>query len=264
MSTAIAKLAPVIYGNGPHKAIVMNGWMGSASHWQTMLDAMDLSQVHIAVFEYRGYGTRRDDAGRFTFKEAAEDVIGLADKLRWDKFALIGQSMGGMAIQRVALTAPDRIEGILGLAPVSAAGSGMDATRLAMFEPAANDAAARNKIIQFSTGQRLTQAWSQSIAEDASDHLPEAMLGYLREWAVDGFVPEVEALSSRKIPVKVMVGEHDPSINLALAERTWHVHYPYADIEVIGNAAHYPMQEAPLAVAAKVQAWLLSLKTAKV
>jgi pimeloyl-ACP methyl ester carboxylesterase len=242
------------HGRGPHKAIVMNGWMGCAHHWQNMLDAVSGDEFEIAVFDYRGYGTRRDETGRYTFEEAAQDVLKLADELTWPRFDLIGHSMGGMAMQRVALAAPGRVAGLLGLAPVSAAGSRMDEKRLAVFEQAIGDVQARERIVQFSTGQRLSKTWSTGIAADSfRSHRPEAVAGYLRQWAVDGFAEQLEGLV---LPVKLMVGEHDPSITVDLVERTWRAHYPQAVVEVVGNAGHYPMQEAPLAVAAAVQQWL--------
>ncbi len=242
------------HGTGPRKAIVMGGWMGCAAHWQEFLGAIDAQAFEVAVFDYRGYGTRRGLAGAWTFHEAAGDVLQLADALGWSRFSLIGHSMGGMAMQRVALAAPARVERLLGIAAVSAAGSGMDASRVALFEQAVADAAIRSRIVDFSTGQRLSKAWCDRIAADSwQSHRPEAVAAYLREWAFDGFADEAGTL---RLPVKLLLGEHDPSITTALAERSWRLHHPQVEIETIGNAGHYPMQEAPIAVASSVQRWL--------
>lgn len=242
------------HGSGPCKAIVMNGWMGCADHWQGFLDAVDAQAFEIAVFDYRGYGTRRDVSGLCTFAEAAVDVLQLADALGWPRFSLIGHSMGGMAMQRVALAAPARIERLLGIAPVSAAGSRMDAPRFALFENAVGDVGIRSRIVDFSTGQRLAKAWCDRIAADSAQaHRPDALGAYLKEWAREGFAGE---LGTPTLPVKLLLGMHDPSITAELAERTWRVHYPQAEIEIVANAGHYPMQEAPVAVATSAQRWL--------
>jgi esterase len=164
--------------------------------------------------------------------------------------------MGGMAMQRVVLAAPARVERLLGIAPVSAAGSRMDATRVALFENAVDDAGTRARIVDFSTGQRLAKAWCERVAADSwRAHRPDALGAYLKEWALDGFAGE---LGSPTLPVKLLLGAHDPSITAELAERTWRVHYPQAEIEIVANAGHYPMQEAPIAVATSVQRWLAS------
>lgn len=39
----------------------------------------------------------------------AQDAIGLANYLKWDKFHVVGVSMGGMISQEIALGALDRI-----------------------------------------------------------------------------------------------------------------------------------------------------------
>lgn len=242
------------YGNGPHKAIVMNGWLGCAANWQSMLAAVDPSACQIAVFDYRGYGTRKEVLGAYTFEEAAQDVLALADQMGWDRFALIGHSMGGMAIQRVALTAPQRVNSLLGLAPVSAAGSSLAGDRLNLFEKAVTDEQARQTIVDFSTGRRLSPTWCAAVARDAGHaHLPQAMLAYLHQWGQTDFSAQASTLC---LPTHVMVGQHDPSINTVSVATSWLVHHPHASIEEVAGAGHYPMQEAPASVGSAVARWL--------
>ncbi|UUX94991.1 alpha/beta fold hydrolase [Aquabacterium sp. J223] len=245
-----------LHGEGPHKAVLLNGWLGSPHHWDWMLQSLDPQALQLAVFDYRGYGARRDVEGDFTFREAAADVLALADALGWERFALVGHSMGGMAMQRVALMAPQRVTRLLGLAPVSAAGSQLDGPRLALFEQAVQDVGARQRIVDFSTGQRLSPAWCARIAADSlAANRPQAMAGYLREWGSGpGFADEVVAL--RGLPVQVLVGAHDPSINLDTAERSWRLHHPQAELQALPGAGHYPMLEAPVATATALQRWL--------
>jgi pimeloyl-ACP methyl ester carboxylesterase len=246
------------YGNGPHKAIVMNGWLGCAANWQSMLEAIDPRSCEIAVFDYRGYGTKREMLGAYTFEEAAQDVLALADHMGWDRFALIGHSMGGMAIQRVALTAPERVKSLLGLAPVSAAGSSLLGDRLSLFEKAVKDENARQSIVDFSTGKRLSSTWCATVASDAGNaHLPQAMLAYLNQWGQTDFSAQASKLV---LPTRVMVGQHDPSINTVSVATTWLVHHPHASIEEVAGAGHYPMQEAPAFVGSAVERWLTGMK----
>lgn len=246
--------APLRHGHGPHKAIVMNGWLGCAGDWHSLLQAVDPAACEIAVFDYRGYGARREIPGAYTFEEAALDVLQLADQLRWDRFSLIGHSMGGMAMQRVALNAPERVSSMLGLAPVSAAGASLAGDRLAMFEQAVSDEAARQRIIDFSTGQRLSSTWCAVMARAAGQaHRPQAMQAYLLQWGQGNFAAEAATLA---IPTRILVGQHDPSINMSSAATNWLLHHPHASLEEVAGAGHYPMQEAPAAVGSAVERWL--------
>ena len=242
------------YGHGPQKAIVMNGWLNCAGDWSGALSAVDPTASEIAVFDYRGYGSRRDVAGDFTFDEAAQDVLNMADNLGWERFALVGHSMGGMAIQRVALAAPGRVSSLAGLAPVSAAGSRLAGERLAMFEKAVTDESARQRIVDFSTGGRLSPAWCASVAQAAGNaHLPQAIQAYLMQWGQGDFAQQAQTLD---LPTLVMVGQYDPTINTASIATTWLAHHPHASVQEISGAGHYPMLEAPVFVGSTLGKWL--------
>lgn len=246
------------YGNGPRKAIVMNGWLGCAESWQSMLEVIDPRACEIAVFDYRGYGTRREILGAYNFEEAAQDVLTLGDQMGWDHFALIGHSMGGMAMQRVALKAPERVDSLLGLAPVSAAGSSLSGDRLKLFVQAVTDERARQTIVDLSTGKRLSPTWCAAVASAAGNaHLPQAIHAYLLQWGQADFAEQARSLA---IPTRVIVGQYDPSINTVSVAANWLVHHPHASVEEVLGAGHYLMQEAPVAVGSAVERWLTEVK----
>ncbi len=60
-------------------------------------------------------------------EEAAADAIALADELGWDRFSVIGHSMGAKIAHQVLLQAPDRVRALIGLNPVPATAVPMDA-----------------------------------------------------------------------------------------------------------------------------------------
>lgn len=241
-------------GHGPHKVMVMGGWFGDAGDWRATFGALDPDAFSLVLFDYRGYGRSRQREGAYTFEESAADVLALADHLGWDRFSLIGHSMGGVAIQRVLLAAPHRIDRMLAISAVPACSSRMDGERLAMFRQAVTDVARREFIINYSTGNRLPKAWVAAMAQrsiEGSD--PRAFAGYLAEWASNDFSALV---NGNPVPLKVMVGEFDPTIGAALMQATWLAWYPNAQMEVLSNCAHYPMHEIPLALAAAIQTYL--------
>lgn len=241
-------------GHGPRKVLAMNGWFGSAEDWRGLIPALDTEAFTYVFFDYRGYGRSRDRDGAFTFEEAAQDVLALADHLGWDKFSLIGHSMGGVAIQRVMLAAPERIERMAGVCAVPACGSRMDEARLAAFRASVGDVERRAAIIAFSTGNRLAPRWSAHMAHESQRlSRAEAFAGYLPDWAANDFSAQVEGNAT---PVKLFIGEHDPTITADLMSRTWLAWYPDATLETLENAGHYPMYEVPVALATALENWL--------
>ncbi|MFL6683569.1 alpha/beta fold hydrolase [Paraburkholderia graminis] len=242
------------FGGGPHKVIALNGWFGSSADWNALTPALDPERFSYAFFDYRGYGLSRDKDGEFTFDEVASDVLALADHLGWQRFSLIGHSMGGMAMQRVMLAAPRRIVKMAGVSAVPACGSRMDDTRLAMFAAAIGDVTKRAGIIHFSTGSRLAARWSAHLAQQsARESRREAFAAYLPHWATGDFAAQVEG---NPTPVKLFVGEHDPAITAELTARTWLTWYPNATVETLTNAGHYAMNEVPVALATALENWL--------
>lgn len=241
-------------GRGPRKVLAMNGWFGSAEDWRALVPALDPEAFTYVFFDYRGYGRSRERTGAFTFEEAAQDVLALADHLGWDRFSLIGHSMGGAAIQRVLLAAPERIERMAGVCAVPACGSRMDEARLAAFRAAVDDVERRAGIIAFSTGNRLSPRFTAHLARESqrlSD--TEAFAGYLPQWAANDFSALV---AGNATPVKLFIGEHDPTITADLMSRTWLAWYPHATLETLANAGHYPMYEVPVALATALENWL--------
>lgn len=71
---------------------------------------------------YRGYGSMRDVRGAYTIDEIATDALALADELGFQTFSMIGHSMGGMAMERIATFAPERVRAMVAVAPVPCGG----------------------------------------------------------------------------------------------------------------------------------------------
>src|SRR4051812_49705065 len=105
-------------GDGPQHVLALHGWFGSAQGWGALPDLIDPDRFTYAFLDYRGYGERRDVAGEHTIAEIAGDALALADELGWERFAVVGHSMGGIAAQRVLADAPERVERLVGISPV--------------------------------------------------------------------------------------------------------------------------------------------------
>lgn len=242
------------FGHGPRKVMVFSGAFGHGGDWEAFCAGIDPAAASYVFFDYRGYGRARDATGEFSFSEAAQDALSLADRLAWDRFSIIGHSMGGIAIQRVLLAAPARIERMVAISAVPACSSRMDETRLGMFAKAADALAQRQFILDFSTAKRLPATWLRRAAEDSAAHTrPESFIAYLREW---GTVDFSDAVKGNPVPVKVLTGSLDPTLTRALMEATWLAWYPNATLDMIEGSAHYPMHETPLALAAAVEYYL--------
>lgn len=246
-------------GNGPHAVLVLHGWFGDAHSFEQIEPWLSRDEFSYIFMDYRGYGGMQDASGAYTIDEIASDALALADALDFSTFSLVGHSMGGMAIERIAICAPDRVRALVAVAPVPCGGIRYDAATRRLLEDAARYLGDRRTIIDRSTGGRLPATWVEwKAAYSASHSSMEAFAAYFRAWADTDFSDEIAGLHR----VKVLVGEHDPTFNAGLMVETYLRRYPLATIEVLRNAGHYPMNETPLALVAAMEAFLLD--TAKV
>jgi pimeloyl-ACP methyl ester carboxylesterase len=248
-------MTQVTIGSGDHHVLAVHGWFGSARGWGSLPDYLDGSRFTYVFMDLRGYGDRQQDGGEFTMAEAAADALVLADELGWDRFSLVGHSMGGKAIHQVLLQAPDRVRKLVGVNPVPATAVPMDEQSWALFSGAAAQAGNRAAIIDFTTGNRLTKTFIDHVVQHSLDHSSAAAFGaYLQSWAKGDFSSSLKP--DRDTPVKLIVGETDPALSAEVMEQTWLVFFPEAELTVLANAGHYPMFETPVALATSIEEFL--------
>lgn len=241
-------------GDGPHRVMALHGWFGSARGWGQLPGLVDGDRFTYAFPDYRGYGSRRDVTGDHTIAEISRDVLDLADALSWDRFSVVGHSMGGIAAQQVLADAPERVTRLVGISPVPAGGVPFDADGWALFSSAAGDRTARETIIDITTGNRLSRRWIAGLAlASERESTTEAFGAYLTAWARTDIAA---AIDGNPVPALAVVGEHDPALGAAVMRDTWLKHYPHARLEVLANAGHYGMYETPVRLVTVLEEFL--------
>lgn len=241
-------------GNGEHAVIALHGWFGSASGWRPLQPHLDRARFHYVFPDYRGYGNRKSEPGEHTLEEAAQDVLSLADEFGFERFSLIGHSMGGTVMQRVLTRAPQRVRALVGISPVPASGVPFDEQSWALFAGAAAEPANRRAIIDLTTGHRLTGVWLDAMVDHSLANADEqAIDDYLTAWAKTDFHTEIMGSS---VPIKVIAGEHDPALGESTMQATFAEWYENCEIEVFANAGHYAIDETPVALATTIEDFL--------
>ena len=94
----IAPFAAVEYGAGPPLAI-LHGLFGSGRNWASIAQRL-AAHHHVIALDLRNHGAS-PWAETMDYREMAEDVRTTLQERGYDRFALLGHSMGG----KVAMTA---------------------------------------------------------------------------------------------------------------------------------------------------------------
>ena len=245
----------VTVGQGEHHVLAVHGWFGSARSWGSLPEWLDGSAYTYVFMDLRGYGDRRDSEGEFTADEAAADALAVADDLGWDRFSVIGHSMGAKFGHRMLLEAPDRVRKLVGLNAVPASEVPFDEAGWALFSGAAANPQNRAAIIDFTTGNKLTKTFINHIVRGSLDNSAvEAFAAYLQAWAKTDF--SAQAKVDADTPVKLIVGVNDPAMSADVMEQTWRVTFPNAELTILPDTGHYPMFESPVSLATSIEEFL--------
>jgi esterase len=244
----------VVHGRGPVRAVVMHGWFYDWRVFEPMLPALDPEVFSLAFMDCRGYGSSRTLGGPFNVGTMAADAVDLASHLGWERFALVGHSMGGKASLRAAAAVPLRVTQILALAPVWAGKAPFDTETLALFRGAVRDINLRAVILGNGREGQVPPAWSRWMAQKSAEaSTVEAFGDYLESWASSDFTEEI-----RELPHEILAvaGAADAGLPPEAVKATWIAHLPNARLQVLSDCGHYPMMERPLALASIFEQFL--------
>ena len=233
-----------IIGSGKSGVIVLHGWFGDHSVFEPMFPYLDTATFSYAFINYRGYGLSRNIPGAHTMDEIAADAIDLADYLGWQRTHMVGHSMGGMALMRVATSHRDRLKSGVAVTPVPPCGVPLDEESSALFGGAADNDENRRSILDFTTGGRLSGQWLDwKVRRSRETTTRDAYADYLEAWTKTDFAEESKG---NDLPLLVCPGEFDGALTAEVMRQTYLDWYPNATLEVLPNSGHYPMQETPV------------------
>ncbi len=236
---------------------MVHGFTGAKEDFGDWWERLAERGWHVVAPDLRGHGAsdhppRTED---YTVGLFEADLLALVDDLGWDRFVLLGHSMGGMIGQAFAIDHPDRLDGLVLMDTVAGPPSGSSmavtmfvmrlglraaqgervrpppaqaAARLARVGPAPLRGTARLRRLAPGQGPRLVaRPWPRRCRPNCRrrpDRLP--------------------ALAALDVPVLVIVGEHDmPGFvegSQAMADEI-----PGASFALLEGAAHNPQLETP-------------------
>ena len=233
-----------IHGDGPEKVILYNDWLADCTSWEPTLPYLDTKTFTYALVDLRGYGRSMDLTGDYDENEASADTIALLDQLGWDKVHLVGYSMTGMVVERLAIDAAERIKCVIAIGPVSAAGVDLGEEDNQFFIDLISDDDKCRALADRITGHRLSRQWQEVKLKLAREtRTPEAARGYLAMWTTHDFSDEA---GKTDVSFMIIGCRYDqPKFledDMVRTFRQWH---PDCEI-VMMDCGHCPMQEMPV------------------
>ncbi len=242
-------------GAGGRAILLVHGFTGAKEDFATAVEPLAAGGWHVVAPDLRGHGVSAHPPGResYSLELFTADVVALADALGWDRFVLVGHSMGGMVAQLVALRAPERLRALVlmntshgppdGYNPV-ALDLGRDVVRQGGMELLVAVRREIDKSADPPAHQRLMEEKPDYRAFHEGKTLaasPDMWLAMVDEMFSQP--DRLEALAGLDVPTLVVVGDQDASFR-AQSERIGHT-VPGARLVVIAGAGHLPQFETP-------------------
>jgi len=244
------------YGDGPTRVLVLHDWFCDHSSWDGALPYLTPARFTYVFADLRGYGASKEIGGDCTLEEAAGDAIALADRLGWTQFSLIGHSMSGLVVQRMAQLEPDRIERIVAITPVSPTGMGLDPGAIAFMRSIAlGSDEERYAAVGPLWGTRLSETWIRfKLRRWRETASPAAVAKYVDLW---GATEISRGASGIKTSMLIVAAAQDaPPFQAAALEASMLPFYPNARLISLSESGHYPMQEQPPLLVTAIERFL--------
>jgi 3-oxoadipate enol-lactonase len=252
-----ANVAYETFGTGINHVVVLHDWLGDRDNYDPIHPYLSPDKFTYAFMDVRGYGKSLDIAGNYTADEAARDAVSVADDLGWNRFHIIGHSMTGMVVQKVALDVPGRVISVIATTPVAASGMTLDEGTWNFFTAMVTDREQAGNGLSLLTGGKLSQKWLDFKVDRAmTTSTAEARLAYLDMFVKNDF-SDAAAAAKLQTPMLVVLGENDlPFFRPDAVKETFLKWYPNAEVVNVPNAGHYPMQETPPSYASTIESFI--------
>jgi len=98
------------HGDVGDPIVFVHGYTGDTTDWTAQTGAFSSSH-RVLIMDHRGHGKSQRPAERaqFTIEAMANDVEALVEHVGFDRYHLVGHSMGGSIAQEIAIHSPERL-----------------------------------------------------------------------------------------------------------------------------------------------------------
>lgn len=110
IDTPLGRIAGLRGGDGSRRVLALHGWLDNAASFVPL--AAHLHGIDLVAIDLPGHGrsAHAPSGVGYTFEQAVHHVLDVADALGWDRFGLLGHSMGAGIASFIAASVPDRVE----------------------------------------------------------------------------------------------------------------------------------------------------------
>jgi pimeloyl-ACP methyl ester carboxylesterase len=236
--------------------VFLHSWAGSSRSWKYVVAALPNRLRPIAI-DQRGWGRSDSPSSGFRLADFASDAKEVVKTLKLDRYVLVGHSMGGKVAQLIASERPEKLSGLILVAPAMPGPMQRPPeVREGMVGIMNSAALVQQTIDNTLTAKRLSAEVNAQVIEDALGGSPEAK----HAWPMSTSQEDIRVRVSRiQAPTLVIAGELDkvdpvPELQAELLSRI-----PHAEMKIIPATGHLSPLESPRELAEIISHFLEKL-----
>ena len=247
--------------------VLLHAGIADLRSWNALVPLLRDAEYRVIRFDARGAGETESEPTSFS---RVDDVLAVLDARGIDRAVLVGNSLGGMTAIDTAITAPDRVAAVVGVAAgLGGFDGGLTSLEAQLFgEMEALENA--NPPDPAAIADIDVRVWVDGPGQPP-DRVPAAVRDQVREMDVGSYAPgretgdlirlsppAVERLSELRCPVLAVAGLLDAS-EVAATARHLEANAPNARAEIWPHVAHMIGMEVPDELAAEIVEFLAPL-----
>jgi 2-hydroxy-6-oxonona-2,4-dienedioate hydrolase len=242
------------------KVFLIHGFMGSTFSWRENTDTLEKSGYKIIAVDLPGFGysdrslkVNQSQSNRARLLWDLLTELDHGDTIKWN---LVGHSMGGGTAEAMALMRPERtqsliiVDGMVFIKNENLQGAFVMASRNKQYNKFCSSLVEKDV---------LTYGMVEKLFKKNYGYTPDSsiVIGYLTPLLIEGSAQSVLSVFSNskeivslnilelnKLPVLVIWGEKDRTINLSRGKR-FVKNVPTAELMIIPGERHDPMETNP-------------------
>ncbi len=241
---------------GHDTVVLIHGLAGTLHLWDRVVPRLE-TRFHVLRYDLRGHGKSDVPDGEWSLDDFVGDLVALLDSRGLAAAHVVGFSLGGLIVQKLAL---DHAERVKRLVILSAIAGRIEEERENVRQRLRN---VESDDVEANIALGVERWFSPEFRRDHPDlvqqridtYLATDRRGYLNAHRV--FVTSDLADDLHRIdrPTLVMTGEFDPGSNVRMA-RFMHQAIEGSCLEILPGLRHAVLVEAPQVVAEKLDAFL--------